>query len=54
MQRIPNIENIGLRNGDFAKDYIDIILSSTIKILETGRRLAVICVDKTVSEKWYK
>jgi hypothetical protein len=52
MKRIPNIENLDLRNDSTNAD-IDIVLASTIKILDSGRRLAVICVNETFAEKWY-
>ena len=51
MERIP-IGNLGLRNRP-TKAYIEIVLASTIKILDSGRRLAVICVDETFAKKWY-
>jgi hypothetical protein len=52
MKPIPNIENLDLRYNS-TNDYIGIVLASTIKILDSGRRLTVICVDKTFAEKWY-
>jgi hypothetical protein len=39
-------------DDDFDQAYIDVVVASTIKILDSGRRLAVICVDKTLAEKW--
>jgi hypothetical protein len=52
MKRIPNIDNFDSLS-DYTNACIDIVLTATIKILDSDRRLAVICVEKTFAEKWY-
>jgi hypothetical protein len=56
IKRIPNIESF--EDSDLRvysdRQYIDIVLASTFKILDSGRRLTVICVDKPFAEKWYR
>lgn len=37
---------------DSSRTYIDVVLTSTFKILDSCRRLTVICVDKTFAENW--